>query len=569
MLFNFFIYIFVINNDNNMNTKEFIEKSILIHGNKYDYSKTEYVNRDKKVKIICPIHGEFEQTPRSHLNGSICTFCRREIASKKREMTLEKFIEKSNKIHNNKFDYSKVNYIDLYTQVTIVCPIHGEFEQTPRKHLSGSGCLKCFFDKIKDNTETFIKKARLRHGDKYDYSKTIYSKSKSDVIITCKKHGDFKMTPNAHLRGQGCPKCGMEETKNKITSTVDDFILKSKLKYRENTFDYSLVNYVNNKTKVKLKCNKCGKIFEVVPQNHTNLISGCPNCSHLVSFWEKEVNDFINSLGIETETSNRSVLNGKEIDILIKEKNIGIECDGIIYHSELFNNDKNYHINKTKLCNDKGIYLIHIFEDEWRLKNNIVKSMIKNILCKNDTKIYARKCEIKEVCQKEKKEFLENNHIQGDVNSKINLGLFYNNELVSLMTFGDLRINLGSKKEDGSYELLRFCNKLNTSVIGGASKLFKYFIKIYDFKKIKSYCDLRWFKGNLYEILGFNLIRISKPNYFYTKGNFRENRFKYRKDILVKNGFDKNKTEHQIMFENKYYRIYDCGCKVYEFNNLI
>ena len=551
-----------------MDTKEFIEKSISIHGNKYDYSKTEYVNREQKVKIVCPIHGEFEQTPRSHLHGSICTFCQMEINAEKRKMTLEKFIEKANKIHHNKFDYSKVNYVDLYTPVTIICPIHGEFEQTPRKHLDGSGCIKCFFDKITSDTETFVKKARLVHGDRYNYDKAIYSNSKSNVIITCKKHGDFRMTPNAHLSGQGCHKCGIEETKNKLTTTVDDFILKSKLKYGKNAFDYSLVDYVNNKTKVTLKCNKCGKIFEVVPQNHTNLISGCPNCSNLVSFWEKDVNNFINSLGIKTETSNRDILNGKEIDILINDKNIGIECDGLIYHSELFNDDKNYHINKTNLCNDKGIRLIHIFEDEWKLKNNIVKSMLKNILDKNDTKIYARKCELKKVNQKEKKEFLENNHIQGDVNSKINLGLFYNDELVSLMTFGGLRINLGSKQEEGSYELLRFCNKLNTNVIGGASKLFKYFIKTYAFKKIKSYCDLRWFKGKLYEILGFNLVRTSKPNYFYTKGCLRENRFKYRKDKLVADGFDKNKTERDIMIENKYYRIYDCGCNVYEFNNL-
>ena len=132
------------------------------------------------------------------------------------------------------------------------------------------------------------------------------------------------------------------------------------------------------------------------------------------------------------------------------------------------------------------------------------------------------------------------------------------------MTFGNLRKNLGSNTKNDTYELLRFCNKLNTTVIGGASKLLSHFIKIHKPIEIISYCDLRWSNGNLYEELGFTLDHISKPNYFYVKTNIRENRFKYRKDVLVKNGYDRNKTEHTIMLERGYYRLYDCGCSVYK-----
>jgi len=155
--------------------------------------------------------------------------------------------------------------------------------------------------------------------------------------------------------------------------------------------------------------------------------------------------------------------------------------------------------------------------------------------------------------------FLEQNHIQGSVGSQIKIGLYYNDELVSLMNFSKPRINIGGKKEEGTYELIRFSNKLNTTVVGGASKLLKYFERNYNPKEIISYADRRWSQGNLYTQLGFDFIHFSQPNYFYVKSKRRENRFGYRKSILVKQGFDKNKTEKEIMQERGFNRIYDCG----------
>ena len=161
------------------------------------------------------------------------------------------------------------------------------------------------------------------------------------------------------------------------------------------------------------------------------------------------------------------------------------------------------------------------------------------------------------------KKFLDKNHIQGGVNSKIKLGLYYNDELVSLMTFGFLRKSMGTTSVDGSYELLRFCNKLDTSVIGAADKLLKHFVKTYKPKEIISYADKRWSQGDLYEKLGFNFTHDSKPNYWYIIGTNREYRYKYRKDVLVKEGYDSSKTEHHIMKSRGIYRIYDCGNKKY------
>lgn len=299
---------------------------------------------------------------------------------------------------------------------------------------------------------------------------------------------------------------------------------------------------------------------------HDNAVATNMNMSyHKESSKENELSDFIKSIGIDCE-QNRTILNGKELDAYVPSKNIAFEFDGLYWHNELFKDD-NYHINKTNECKNKGIRLIHIFEDEWLLKNNIVKSRIKSLLGVTKNKIYARKCEVKEISSSVYKSFMDDNHIQGNVNAKYRYGLFYKGVLVCAMSFSSLRKNLGASSSEGEYELLRFCNLLDTTVIGGAGKLLKHFMNIVHPLRIVSYADKRWSDGSLYEKLGFMHIRDSKPSYFYILNGNRYNRFTFRKDILVKQGFNPNLSEHEIMLERKIYRIYDCGTMVYELNN--
>jgi hypothetical protein len=208
-----------------------------------------------------------------------------------------------------------------------------------------------------------------------------------------------------------------------------------------------------------------------------------------------------------------------------------------------------------------GIQLIHIFEDEWLNKEEIVKSRLRNILGLTSELIHARKCEIRDVSASESKIFLDNNHLQGSISVSIRLGLYFNDELVSIMLFNRPRVGIGSKYD--GYELSRFCNKLNTNVIGGASKLLKHFIKVYKPNEIISYADRRWSSGDLYEKLGFEFIHNSKPNYFYIIKNERKHRFLFRKDKLIKDGYDSSLTEKEIMLSRNIYRIYDCGSKKY------
>lgn len=286
----------------------------------------------------------------------------------------------------------------------------------------------------------------------------------------------------------------------------------------------------------------------------------------VVSKIETEIKEFIKSLGFEANT-DRKILNGKEIDVLIPSLKIAFEIDGLRWHNEITKGN-NYHLRKTEQCKDCGISLYHIFEDEWEFKRDIVESRIRNILNCTQNKIFARKCQIKTVDKPIAMRFLDDNHLQGKCGSIINYGLYYNNELVSLMTFGKQRKNMGRNDTGNTYELIRFCNKLNTNVVGGASKLFKHFIKEFNPSSVISYADRRWSNGDLYTKLNFSHVHNSRPNYFYIIGHKRKNRFGFRKDILVKEGYDANKSEHQIMFDRGIYRIYDCGTMLFEYKNI-
>ena len=254
--------------------------------------------------------------------------------------------------------------------------------------------------------------------------------------------------------------------------------------------------------------------------------------------------------------NDRSILNGKEIDIYLPEMNFAIEFNGLYWHSEVYK-DKMYHQEKTILCENKGIQLIHIWEDDWLDKKDIVKDIIQSKLGMND-KIPARKCIVKEVSSKESKEFLEKYHIQGNVNASIRIGLYYDDSLVEIATFGKLRNILHSNGQENQYELYRLCSKSGYTVVGGVSKLLTHFIRKYQPKQIVSYANLDISNGNVYNSF-FKKISITTPGYYWSKDGYKYHRSNFTKHILVKNGYDKNKTEEEIMHELGYYKVYDSG----------
>ena len=217
---------------NSYSTEKFIEKAKKIYGDKYDYSKVEYINSQTKVCIICPEHGEFLITPNDFLDGHQCKKCSNKSRKEKLSLQINNFIEKAKKVHGNKYDYSKVEYVNYDTKVCIICPEHGEFWQTPHSHISGKGCKKCGIEKRIKNTKLsvkdFIKKSKKKHGDKYDYSLIKkYTNGKEKVPIICKKHGIFYQRVEDHLFGHGCKKCYCSKIENEII----DLLTKNSIKF--------------------------------------------------------------------------------------------------------------------------------------------------------------------------------------------------------------------------------------------------------------------------------------------------------------------------------------------------
>jgi hypothetical protein len=296
----------------------------------------------------------------------------------------------------------------------------------------------------------------------------------------------------------------------------------------------------NNNCNNKVFFSTTGKHYNLFCEKHGNSSSK-----------ENEIYDFIKDIYDKKIIRNYRYDN-KELDIFIREEKVGIEFNGLYWHSEKFK-DKNYHYDKWKYFNEKGIKIITIWEDDWNLNPELIKSIIRNQLKLNNHKIFGRNCTVKEVNYNESKIFLEKNHIQGNCQSSVRLGLFYNDELVSLMTFGKRTINKSKQ-----FELLRFCNIQNTNVIGGASKLFKYFINNYKHVQIISYANLDISNGSLYETLGFINEGHTGINYWWAKDK-RYSRNRFMKHKLIKEGADPNKTEYEIMYARGYNRIFGNG----------
>lgn len=443
--------------------------------------------------------------------------------------------------------YGNENYNNREKAIETSQKKHGVDNYTNREKAKETSFNR-YGDEYYNNQKKTIKTNLVNHGVEY-YMKTNEFKEKGDKT-KFEKYGVITYTKTIEYKQKMYEKTKRNYAQ-KLNISLDD------IKYDGHVIE--ILNYceIHNSFKIDKYALKNRILYGI-----GNVCTECNPISEHSSIKENELKLFIKTLNIDFIENDRKILNGKEIDILILENKLGIEFNGLYWHSDKYLTD-NYHLNKTEECEQQGIHLLHVFEDEWIFKKEIVKSIIKSKLGIIENKIYGRKTEVKEINDNGLiREFLETNHLQGFVGSNIKIGLFHNNVLVSLMTFGKKRIAMGNKiNNDNEYEMLRFCNKLNTQVIGGASKLLKYFVKTYQPKSILTFADRRYSNGDLYKQLGFEFIGNTKPNYWYFKSHeyIRFYRFNFRKDILVSEGYDKNKTEREIMIERNYYRIYDSG----------
>ena len=300
-----------------LTTEQFIERAKSVHGNKYDYSKVEYIDSKTKVCIICPKHGEFWQIPFGHLNGANCPEC-----NSKKKQTQEEIIDRFKQIHKDRYDYSKVKYKNILTDVCIICHKHGEFWQTPHSHLKGSGCPKCAKEYRTSNQyikeEEVLKRIKEIHGDKYDYSKFQYNGIMEKSCIICPKHGEFLQTSHCHLKGSGCPKC-----KNSVL------------------------------------------------ENTVRLFLDRHNIDYVYQYFPKFLNDGIGH---------------QSLDFYIPKYNVAIECQGLQHYKpvELFGGEEQFRKqieldrNKKELCEKNGIKIIYY--STYQFKDSNTLSSLKKLL---------------------------------------------------------------------------------------------------------------------------------------------------------------------------------------------
>ncbi len=334
-------------------TEQFIESAKKIHGEKYDYSKVEYNGSFEKVRISCPIHGDFLMTPNNHLNGQGCPKC------KNKNVTTEEFIEKARKIHGEKYDYSKVEYKKATEKICIICPEHGEFLMTPNAHLNGQGCKYC--TGLHFNKDIFIEKSVEIYGEKYDYSKINYINNHTKVCIVCPEHGEFWQTPIQHLRGHGCPKC------RKGNHNFDENELLEKIKnVYGDIYTYDRLNFSRMADKITVTCRNHGD-FQVYPGNFLKGC-GCPECNK--SSLETKLSSFLSKRNIQYEYQKKFFwLRNKKpmsIDFYLPEYNVGIECQGEqhLFEYRCFRNrtfEKQEELDRLKntLCKENGVSLLY------------------------------------------------------------------------------------------------------------------------------------------------------------------------------------------------------------------
>lgn len=420
--------------------EEVIDRFIKVHGNKYDYSEFVYVNNNTLGTIICPEHGPFQQSPSAHWRGQGCIEC----YYNSRRKTTEQFIEEVRQVHGNYYDYSEVNYINNYEEITIICPKHGRFRQMPHSHLQGKGCKECAILNSKLSQEEFIKRCQEVHNYHYTYDNLYYISLRDNVTVTCPIHGDFEQLASNHLRGYGCSKCNGGDLLG-----LDRFIEKSKERHKD-FYDYSKSVYKGSEELIEIICPIHGSFWQLASnhmsgqgcskcagQNKTteeyikevqaihgdkyiysevkyesakNIIEiicpehglfwqkacahlsgqGCPDCAKTInrSKGEIELYEFIKSIySGEVLENDRNIIKPKELDIYLPELNLAFEYNGDHWHEVKEKRKPGCHENKRNACKEQGIKLMEIWESKWKKNKDQIKLLIQEEIKKAESLI--------------------------------------------------------------------------------------------------------------------------------------------------------------------------------------
>lgn len=522
---------------------DFLRKAKDVHGDEYDYSVVDYKNTTTKIIIICRKHGPFSQAPVKHLRGQQCGKC-----AGNKKLTANEFVERANQIHFGKYDYTNVTYRNIDTKVVIGCLIHGRFEQTPYEHLRGHGCSLCGNRSLTE--EEFIAKAKVKYGNVYDYTLVKYRNKKSAVVIGCMKHGNFKQTPLKHLdlSSRGCPQCVIDARQR----TTEEFV-KSAICIHGYKYEYNNVNYVGVHSGVDIQCPIHG-VFVQRANDHLNN-HGCSKCQTVISKGHQELISNLPS-GIEIICNTRDIIKPYEIDIWIPTFKMGIEFHGYYWHgvnSRTWDNRSSLrqkHYLKSKLAISNGVKLVQVYDFEFDKRKELIMSMINHNLGLS-TRFYARQCLVEFGTHSE---FYDANHLYGNRDSKYSVSLISGDQIVAAMSL--------SAHPKYQYEIMRYCCRAGTVVVGGFSKCLAAFIKRLSPKSIFSFSDRRFGAGGVYVKNEFMFAGTTKPSYRYVKHDMVLSRNKCQKKHLINilgQKFDESKSEVVNMINNGFTQVFDAG----------
>lgn len=532
--------------------EQFISEAREANGDVYTYENAKYINDRSPVTVTCQLHGDWFPLAGNHLRGKAgCPKCAGNAT-----MTSSEFVSKARAIHGDTYGYDKVIYRHSQHKIIIECRTHGEFAQIPNAHLRGQGCPKCA-NKGVLNTEIFIENARAIHGDRYDYSESVFVGTKVPIQIRCKVHNMvFEQVYDSHIHQKsGCPHCFGKRLKG-----METFLLEAAGVHGDR-YDYSRAVYTHKASKMSIVCEKHGEFLQR-PADHIHQKQGCPRCAHSgPSKPQLAIAEFLSkftSVRIDAPLQGRMTL-----DVMLDEHQLAVEFHGLLWHSTAFAVDPRKDFKKHKIAAAKGVRMLHIYEDEWEFNRGAVERTLMSAIGALQ-RIHARKCNLVFVDSPDANNFYMHNHVQGSVNSRLHIGLELENTLVACMSF-DMLKSTRTNKDRGHWELTRYAS--TCTVVGGAGRLLKSFTTMGLANVLTSYSDTRLFSGRMYERLGFTLCHSTPPDYFYTTGRPKDGRMHksgFQKKHLVRKfpGCDiENKTEKEICEENGLYQIYDCGKK--------
>lgn len=482
-----------------------------------------------------------------------------------KKLTQKEAVAACKQTHGNKYVYTNSIYTSRHEPMSVTCKTHGCFTMSYGSHVSGQGCPKCAGRgwSLKD----FVTESKLVHKNRFDYSKVKWVGKSAKVELVCNscspKHTLWQKA-SKHISGQGCPVCA-----RKCLASDYAHVVKKSKEVHGDTYTIPKQEVINKNDSIDIECKIHG-VFKQTIANHIYQHAGCPSCARererpysKRSKIEKKVSKYVKTLtdelGVSLVLGDRKVLKGYELDIWCPEHKLAIEVNGLYWHSEKHKTPE-YHYTKALEVKKAKAQLIQFWEHELNEKSDICKSIIKSHLGLSD-RWYARQLTIERLTPAAARKFFDRNHLQGYAQASVTYGLFNRTECLAAMSFGRPRFN-----KNYEWEIVRFANSLNTTVVGGASRLFTHFKRTNKPKSVISYADLRISQGQVYKTLGFDFSHVSKPNWMLHNGNKIVTRYqtqKHKLQTFLKDRYKPKLTARANLAAAGWCRVYDAGNLVF------